>query len=174
MWTIVLVLLGVALVCAVAGFHIGPHAHALAGVFGLVASIWLVLMAIDGHSTPLLWSVLGGDLVVAGGLGTLAWKGLTTSSRQASHRDSRMLEGLSGTAVTELRPDGVVRVNGETWSATSRNGNFPSGAQVQVILASGVRLEVWGEDDNSLDPDVFAQADLTLGGDASIQRKEGS
>jgi len=174
MLAIPLVLLVVALVCAVAGFHIGPHAHALAAAFGLVASIWLVLIATDGHSTPLLWSVLGGDLVVAGGLGTLAWKGLTTSRKQASHRGSRVLEGLSGTAVTELKPDGVVRVNGETWSATSRNGNFPAGAHVQVILASGVRLEVWGEDDNSLDSDVFAQADLTPGGDASIQRKEGA
>jgi membrane-bound ClpP family serine protease len=174
MWTIAVVLLGLAVVFAVAGFHIGPHAHALAGVFGLVASIWLVLMAIDGHSTPLLWSVLGGDLVVAGGLGTLAWKGISTSGKQTLHRDSHVLQGSSGTAVTELKPDGVVRVNGETWSATSRNGNFPEGTQVQVILASGVRLEVWGEVDSSLDPDVFAQADLTLGGDASIQRKEGS
>jgi hypothetical protein len=110
MWTIALVLLGVAFVCAVAGFHIGPHAHALAGVFGLVASVWLALMAIDGSSTPLLWSVLGGDLVVAGGLGTLAWRGLTTSRRQASHRDlvgdltkRELPRGCAGTGHSRVR-----------------------------------------------------------------------
>ena len=178
MWVIALVLLGVALLFALAGLHIGPHAHALAGAFGLAAAVLLAVVAIDGHSTPLLWTVLGGDLVVSGGLATLAWNGLTTSKGSASHRHSSSLEGMSGTAVTELSPDGLVRVNGESWSATSRNGNFPAAAQVQVIVASGVRLEVWGESDESsraevLTTDPAARADLAPGGEESIKRKAG-
>jgi membrane-bound ClpP family serine protease len=56
------------------------------------------------------------------------------------------LEGVSGTAISELNPDGTVRVRGESWSAHSLNGRVPAGGTVQVINAKGVRLEVWGEE----------------------------
>jgi membrane-bound ClpP family serine protease len=145
-WTIAFVLLGLVLFSALAGFHIGPHAHVLAGTVGLVTAIWFVVMAFDGHSTPLLWTLFGADLVVAGGLGVLGWKGLSTPGRRVSNRVGAALEGVRGSAITELSPDGVVRVNGESWSATSLNGTIHAEHAVQVVQARGVRLEVWGDD----------------------------
>jgi hypothetical protein len=89
------------------------------------------------------------------------------------------LEGASGVTESALEPEGLVRVHGETWSATSLNGNLPADAQVQVIRASGVRLEVWGEDVIAphLDPFVIdhaARTDEEQSGDASGKRREDS
>ncbi|HLJ09115.1 MAG TPA: NfeD family protein, partial [Acidimicrobiia bacterium] len=54
--------------------------------------------------------------------------------------------GSEGVAVTDLHPDGIVRVRGENWSATSLNGSVEAGQRIQVIESSGVRLGVWSED----------------------------
>jgi membrane-bound ClpP family serine protease len=56
--------------------------------------------------------------------------------------------------VNELAPDGLVRVKGETWSATSLNGTVAAGTPVQVIRAGGVRLGVWGEPALPASPDT--------------------
>jgi hypothetical protein len=45
-----------------------------------------------------------------------------------------------------MSPDGIVRVRGENWSATSLNGEIAAGGAVQVVNVIGVRLQVWGEE----------------------------
>ena len=56
------------------------------------------------------------------------------------------LEGAEGVALSDLAPEGIVRVRGEQWTAVSVNGTVPKGTRVQVLRTSGVHLEVWGED----------------------------
>ncbi len=144
MWFVAGVLLGVVLLASLAGFHLGPHAHVVAGVVGVLAALWLVLMAVDGRAAPLLWALLSADVVVSVGVGTLAWYGLsahTTSGYRLNH-----LQGGEGIAVNDLAPKGIVRVRGEQWSAVSVNGTVPAGGKVQVLGVSGVHLDVWGED----------------------------
>jgi membrane-bound ClpP family serine protease len=51
--------------------------------------------------------------------------------------------------VSDLGPGGIIRVRGEEWSAISVNGSAPRGSQVQVLRATGVRLEVWSEEAES-------------------------
>jgi membrane-bound ClpP family serine protease len=89
---------------------------------------------------------LGADVVVAAGVGALAWKGL--SAPDAATEDSHLtqLEGLEGVTVSELAPDGIVRVRGELWSAVSLHGTVPARSPVQVFRHAGVRLEVWGDE----------------------------
>lgn len=144
MWIVAGVLLGLVVVASLAGFHLGPHAHLAAGVLGVVAAVWLIVMAGSGRSTPLLWVLLSADLVVSGGVGVMAWYGLSGRAT-AGHRPVS-LEAAEGVAVGDLTPQGIVRVRGEQWSAISVNGNHPAGSRVQVLRTSGVRLEVWGED----------------------------
>jgi membrane protein implicated in regulation of membrane protease activity len=144
MWAVAGVLLGIVLLVAVLGFHIGPHGHVAAGAVGAAAAVWLVVMALDGLATPLLWLLLGADLAVSGGVGVLGWNGLRASHDAHAIQPTR-IEGESGVVESPLEPDGVVRVRGETWSATSLNGNLPAGGRVQVVAVKGVRLEVWGE-----------------------------
>jgi len=144
MWVIAGVLLGLVVLVSLAGFHSGPHTHAVAGVLGLLAAIWLVVMLADGKSAPVLWALLSADIVVSAGVGVMAFYGL--SGRAVSgHRPAR-IEGSEGLAVSDLRPDGIVSVRGERWSATSVNGAVPAGTRVQVLGVSGVHLEVWGEE----------------------------
>jgi len=146
MWVIAGVLLGLVVLASLVGFHAGPHVHAAAGVLGVVAAVWLVLMAVDGRSLPVLWALLSADVVVSAGVGVLAWKGLATRDMAVPGHSLLSSEGAEGFAVGDLDPDGVVRVNGEDWSAVSVNGLVRAGTRVQVIGGGRVRLEVWGEE----------------------------
>jgi len=156
MWFIAGVLMGLVVLAALVGFHSGPHAHAVAGALGAVAAGWLIFMAASGRSAPALWALLSADLVISGGVGVMAWKGLRAGPQPADRLLS--LEGAEGVAVTDLEPEGVVTVRSEQWSAVSLNGTLPAGTRVQVLHA-GVRLEVWGEDVlpmNGSNRDLFA------------------
>jgi membrane-bound ClpP family serine protease len=147
MWIIAGVLLGLMVLVGLVGFHTGPHSHVVAGVLGALAAAWLVVMALDGRSSSLLWALLSADLVVSTGLGALAWKGLSAAADAADPEARRRLsEGTEGVALTALTPEGIVRVRGEDWSAVSRNGDVPAGGHVQVLRAAGLRLEVWREE----------------------------
>jgi membrane-bound ClpP family serine protease len=146
MWVIAGVLLGLVVLASLLGFHVGPHVHGLAGLLGLVAAGWLLFMAVDGRSEPVLWVLLSADLVVSAGAGLMTWKALTTPPPVGSSHAMTSPQGAEGVAVGDLDPRGIVRVNSEEWSAESTNGFIPRGTRVQVIGGSGVRLEVWGEE----------------------------
>jgi membrane-bound ClpP family serine protease len=144
MWLTAGLLLGVVVVASLAGFHLGPHAHAIAAAAGVLAAAWLIVMAATGRGTPLLWLLLGADIVVSAGVGVMAWSGFSKAASIAP--PARRLEGAEGIAVTDLTPEGIVRVRGEEWSAVSLNGRIAAGTRVQAISVAGVRLEVWGEE----------------------------
>ena len=146
MWIITGVLLGMFCLAAVMGFHAGPHAHGVAVGLGVLASGLLVYMLIERDSSPGLWSVLGADLLATAGLGALAWKGISEYRGDIAADHRHPLEGVEGVAVSDLAPGGIIRVRGEEWSAFSVNGSARRGSPVQVLRASGVRLEVWSEE----------------------------
>ena len=146
MWIITGVLLGLFCLAVVGGLHFGPHGHGVAGALGILAAGWLVYVLVERGSGPGLWSILGADLVVSAALAALAWKGLSDSRHKVAAVHQHPLEGAEGIAVSDLAPDGIVRVRGEQWSAISVNGTAPGGSPVQVLRATGVRLEVWSEE----------------------------
>ena len=146
MWVIAGVLLGLVVLASLIGFHVGPHAHVAAGIFGVLAAAWLVVMAVDGRSAPVLWALLSADLVVSAGIGTMAWKGLTTRGINVADRHLVSPNGAEGVAIGDLDPEGIVRVHGENWSAVAVNGPVRAGTPVQVVRVAGVRLEVWGDE----------------------------
>lgn len=136
------VLLGLVVLAGIVGFHSGPHVHAAAGVVGVVAAAWLLVMVGEGHSTPAVWVLFGTDVALSVGLGVMAWSGFR---HPAAGPGDGAMEAAEGVAVSALTPDGVVRVRGEEWSAVSLNGQVAAGTPVQVIRVRGVHLEVWGE-----------------------------
>jgi membrane-bound ClpP family serine protease len=83
-------------------------------------------------------------VAISGGLATIAWRGMKVQDSLTGPAHTSLV-GAEGVAVTDLVPEGVVRVRGENWSATSANGTVAAGNRVQVIEA-GVRLTVWSED----------------------------
>jgi membrane-bound ClpP family serine protease len=179
MWIVAGVLLGLVVVASIAGFHLGPHAHAAATVLGVVAAVWLVAMALDGDAAPLLWVLLTADVIVSGGLGLLAWHGRPSRVGTLPPSKAGSPEAAEGVAVSDLDPTGIVRVRGETWSAESVNGRVPAGSLVQVLAIEGVRLKVWGEE--ASDPgtpalftrrELFANPGLDADVESATERRQ--
>lgn len=147
MWVVAGVLLGVVVLAALAGFHAGPHAHAVSAVAGGAAAVWLVVMALTGDARPLLYVLLGADVTVSGTLGVTAYRALRGMPAGVGPvHDTKAIEGEMGVAVSDLDPTGVVRVRGEEWSAEAVNGPVRAGTAVQVLEVEGIRVRVWGED----------------------------
>ncbi|HXZ82460.1 MAG TPA: NfeD family protein [Acidimicrobiales bacterium] len=144
MWIVAGVLLGLVVFSSIFGFHIGPHAHAVATVAGVAAAGFLIAIAVSGDTRAFVFFLLSADVVVSAGVGAIAWKGLTDPRLRAGH-SVHSLVSREGVAVSDLEPSGIVRVAGENWSATSLNGRIPAGARIQVIQVEGVRLSVWGD-----------------------------
>ncbi|HVC24184.1 MAG TPA: NfeD family protein [Acidimicrobiales bacterium] len=163
MWVVAGVLLGVVVLAALVGLHTGPHAHVAAAVAGVLAAAWLAYMLVDGAARPLLAALLAADVVVSGGVGVAAWKALTDPGRGGGARPSHDLDAAMGVAVGPLRPNGVVRVRGESWSATSVNGDVPDGAAVQVVSVDGIRLSVWREEPATFPGDALTREDEAPG-----------
>jgi len=180
MWAVVGVLLGVVLLSSLLGFHVGPHAHVIAAGLGVAVAVFLFVLAVTGHSSATLWTLFGADLAVSAGVGTVGWKGLTTTRVRPYGHGSAGLVGVEGVAVTDLDPDGIVRVRGENWSSTSLNGTIRAGGTVQVVKASGVRLSVWGDEaieDSAPRPTIEPLHDdpeLSAVAEAEQERKAGS
>jgi membrane-bound ClpP family serine protease len=148
MWIIAGVLIGTVVLASLVSFHSGPHVHALAAVVGFVTAAWFVVMVVNGDSTPVLWALLSADIVVSAGVGIMAWSGLNhaSSGDGVALRHLSSIESAEGIAVSDLADEGIVRVHGEEWTAVSVNGRVRAGSRVQVLRASGVHLEVWGEE----------------------------
>src|ERR1700683_3403313 len=127
MWIAVGVLLGVVLLSSLLGFHVGPHAHMFAAALGVGAAVFLVVLATTGHANATLWTLFGADLAFSTGVGVLGWKGITSAGSTSWGHGVTGLVGREAVAVTDLDPDGVVRIRGENWSATSLNGMVPTG-----------------------------------------------
>lgn len=146
MWVITGVLLGLVVLASLLGFHLGPHAHVLAGALGALAAAALIALAAEGRSSALVWTLFAGDLSVSAGVGYLAWRGLSDRGRPSA--ESRLLTGArgEGVAVSDLDPAGIVRVQGEEWSAVAVNAPVRRGSRVVVVGHGGVRLEVWGDE----------------------------
>ena len=149
MWIVAMSLISLMAIALLAGFHTGPHTHALSSGLGVVAAIWLVIMAAEGRSLPLIIVLLVAVVLVSVGVGVLAWKGLQGGAAIGVGARPSSLEGEQGKAVTDLDPEGIVRVRGEDWSAQTLNGAIAAGGRIQVVNARGVHLEVWGEENDA-------------------------
>jgi membrane-bound ClpP family serine protease len=151
MWAIAGVLLGLVVLASLVGFHTGPHSHFAAGVLGTIAALWLAIMALDGRSSALLWTLFGADMVLTAGVSSAAWKALGVERLASATRKVTRIEGAEGFAKTDLSPDGVVRVRGEDWSASSVNGDVAADAPIRVVSVDGIRLNVWAEEPHMID-----------------------
>ena len=149
MWVVTGVLLGLVVLASLIGFHVGPHAHLLAGVFGVLAGGSLVILAVAGSITALVWVLFAGDLTISAGVGYLAWRGLAGQRQPFAEHRLLTRARAAGVAISDLDPEGIVRVQGEEWSAVAINAPVRSGSSVLVVGHGGVRLKVWGEESPS-------------------------
>ncbi len=52
------------------------------------------------------------------------------------------MKGMNGIVVRSLRPDGMVKIAGELWSAQSVSGRIEAGKNVAVVSQEGLKLLV--------------------------------
>ncbi|MGD1916442.1 MAG: NfeD family protein [Phycisphaerales bacterium] len=61
---------------------------------------------------------------------------------EASHAQRVGLVGQHGDAITDLRPIGVVKIEGHRHDAVAESGYIPAGSTVRVVSADGIQLKV--------------------------------
>ena len=103
-----------------------PFSPAMPGVPQVAVNPWLI-----GAMTALLVGFFG--FAVTAGL---------RSHRGAAMMGTHALLGKTGTAVTELAPQGIVQVGSESWSAVATAGPVQADEQVEVVGQEGLRLQV--------------------------------
>ncbi|UCF10621.1 MAG: nodulation protein NfeD [Candidatus Bipolaricaulota bacterium] len=106
----------------------------LAGSFSLfdiqdpaIGLSWVTVVAMVGAVTLLSLFVVS--------------KGLLAQRRRPATGLSALV-GLPGRAMSELAPEGQVRVRGETWSAITQDNDVPLGERIRVVRVEGRRLVV--------------------------------
>ena len=143
-WVLGGVLVVLLVASSVAGAHAGGHGLVLPLVSLAFLAGWVAAAAGRGAGSALAWW-LAGAAAASAVLGAALALPVLRYRRMGPGLGPVPAPGADGVAVTSLRPRGVVRVGGETWSADSVSGAVPPGAPVHVVSASGVRLYVWSE-----------------------------
>lgn len=145
-----MVLLAVALVVVLLlsfaiAFHLGPH-HMIAssGIALAISATGIVLLLSSSAvaTAEYLWAALIAVLVLSILGLVLGVKSLRSLSGPSLPQGDTPLPGTAATAVTALDPDGVVRVENETWSACSIGLTIPAGTLVMITEVNGLKLTV--------------------------------
>ena len=99
-----------------------------------------------------LWVLGGLAAFLALSLGSLIWT-IQQSRKRRKGDELSPLVGLTGRVTLELAPRGVVRIEGETWTAVSQDGTVvPAGDWVTVARVEGLTLTVSQRSDPGMDP----------------------
>jgi membrane-bound serine protease (ClpP class) len=133
-----LVLIGVALLVLEA--HLpgwgGP------GALGLVCVVAGVLIALDSAQVLDMPRSLVVALLVIGAIFVPVATVLMIRVRRVPTFIPPTLVGTDGVAITDLDPNGTVRVRSEEWSAESAGERIEAGAKVTVVGEDGLKLRV--------------------------------
>jgi membrane-bound serine protease (ClpP class) len=138
------VFLALAFVLFIADVFMTAHGILTAG--GIASLIVGGLILINTADAPGLPAVSPAVVFgTAAGLGSFFFFAVVKVLQARRYKPATGRENIVGRiAVTrsDLSPDGMVFVEGELWQATSENGSIPSGEQVRVVSADGLRLRV--------------------------------
>lgn len=86
--------------------------------------------------------VLIGIMVGWGIIGALIFIFTTHALKKQVTAGLPSMVGMVGKAVSNLNPEGMVKIHGELWSAVSQEGNISTGEQIIVTGESGLKLLV--------------------------------
>lgn len=153
-----LLLLGIAAFLGVVEFFIPS-----AGIIGICALLVAIAGVVCLWSYETAWGVTGllSVLVIAPtgtyfGFKVLPYtpigKGLILSNPEPDNPDAiesgaqfaqrAALVGQEGAAQTDLRPIGIVKIDGHRHDAVAETGYIPAGSKVKVVSADGIQLKV--------------------------------
>ena len=120
--------------------------HGMLAIGGAVSTFLGSIMLIRTSSVlefvEISWSVIFASVIITTiffvfilGLGIKAQRRKPTTGIEG-------FAGESGDVVETLKPEGVVRVNGELWNAESLSGTIEKGTRIRVVKINGLKLLV--------------------------------
>ena len=120
----------------------------LAFIIGVLVAIGVLLLfavflgvTFYGVAVPVEGSLAATFFVVALILGLIFYEGVKAQFRRVKTGKEALI-GARGLAITDLKPEGEVRVVGEFWEATAKDGTIAAGQAVEVVSMDGVYLTV--------------------------------
>lgn len=120
--------------------------HGLLTIGGIISLLLGSIMLVDSDSAlevvRVSWAVIVPTVVFT----TLFFlfaigMGIKAQRRKPSTGAEGLIDEV-GETITELKPDGEIRVHGEIWNAVSTEGRIPKGSRVQVLGVDNLRLKV--------------------------------
>jgi membrane-bound serine protease (ClpP class) len=114
-------------------------AVALADDIAVVAVVYLALRFFD-VDIPVSLGIGAG--VVLGGFVFMVHRAVVPALRERRIMGAEAMVGLTAKVTETLKPEGTVRVAGESWNAKSVEGEIEAGAEVVVVGIHGLHLEV--------------------------------
>jgi membrane-bound serine protease (ClpP class) len=138
---------GVALVLAALGLgalavealHPGIGLAGITGALALIGSL-VLFSTTPGAHLPVAW-VIAAAAVLAAFAALVTPKVVAARRRRHLHQPPATLVGETALVERALRPEGVVRARGESWTARS-SAPAEAGAQVRVTAVRGLSLDV--------------------------------
>jgi membrane-bound serine protease (ClpP class) len=121
---------------------------------GGIVSLFLGSIMLVGPESPLEIVAISWSIIIPAVLFTAAFfifaigMGIRAQRRQPTTGVEGMI-GERGEAITDLNPDGRVRVHGEIWNATSASGKITRGSAVTVEEVKNLTLSVRRSADNA-------------------------
>ena len=113
---------------------------------GAIYVIWRWLLPQFGINLPL--SVLIGVMVAWAVFGIWLFLFTTHTLRRQVPVGLPSMVGTKGKVASKLVPEGLVRIKGELWVATSSEGNIDAGEGIVVVGEDGLKLLVRRVDDS--------------------------
>ncbi len=107
-----------------------------------VVVVALVLLALWYFNIKLPVPVIIVLVLLLGAFAFLTHRVIIPSFHRKQVTGREAMVGLEGTVTESLRPDGVVRVAGEYWQATSVGGNILAGEEIEVVASVKLTLTV--------------------------------
>jgi membrane-bound serine protease (ClpP class) len=98
-------------------------------------------MSFYGMSTELFFVAAGVVFALAVIAAVLLYKGLEANLNTVKTGREALI-GATGVAVTDIKPNGEVRILGEFWQATTKEAPIVTGQTVQVLDMEGMFLVV--------------------------------
>jgi membrane-bound serine protease (ClpP class) len=109
------------------------------GAAGSAAAAPTGRFTVDISISPVLIVVM--TVLIAAFFTFVLAKGIGAQARKVSF-GAEMLPGSAAMALTDLGPEGLVRLGGEQWSAVAEGGMIRAGDRVEVVSRDGLRLVV--------------------------------
>ncbi len=103
-------------------------------------ALWRFLLPGAGIHLPV--GALVGIMVAWGAFSIWLFIFTTRALQKQAEVGLPSMVGTLGRVVSRLSPEGLVRIRGELWNATSGEGDIESGENIVVVGERGLKLEV--------------------------------